>query len=122
MQPGASAGTTILADLKREGSLMACLRHPCIVQLLGICMVPPALITELCPRGSVAEVLKVARKAEAEGRVSELTWRRKLGMALDAARGMVYLHAHSPPVLHRDLKVQRWRPRVVGGEHALVDV
>ena len=101
---------------------MACLRHPCIVQLLGICMVPPALITELCPRGSVAEVLKVARKAEAEGRVSELTWRRKLGMALDAARGMVYLHAHSPPVLHRDLKVQRWRPRVVGGEHALVDV
>lgn len=24
--------------------------------------------------------------------------------ALDAARGMAYLHAHSPPIIHRDVK------------------
>jgi hypothetical protein len=26
------------------------------------------------------------------------------GQALDAAKGMLYLHSHSPPILHRDLK------------------
>lgn len=33
-----------------------------------------------------------------------LTWSRRLYMALDAAKGMLYLHSQSPPVLHRDLK------------------
>jgi hypothetical protein len=29
---------------------------------------------------------------------------RYLLQALDAAKGMLYLHSHSPPLLHRDLK------------------
>jgi serine/threonine protein kinase len=33
-----------------------------------------------------------------------LTWTRRLLMALDAARGMLYLHSHKPVILHRDLK------------------
>lgn len=33
-----------------------------------------------------------------------LTWTRRLLMALDAARGMLYLHSHKPTILHRDLK------------------
>ena len=36
---------------------------------------------------------------------TRLTWTRRLLMALDAARGMLYLHSHKPrPILHRDLK------------------
>ena len=34
----------------------------------------------------------------------ELDWRRRLRLALDAAKGMHYLHTRQPPVLHRDLK------------------
>ena len=34
----------------------------------------------------------------------QLTWARLLGMASDAARGVLYLHTRSPPVAHRDLK------------------
>jgi serine/threonine protein kinase len=36
--------------------------------------------------------------------VCRLTWTRRLLMALDAARGMLYLHSHKPIILHRDLK------------------
>ena len=33
-----------------------------------------------------------------------LDQRRRLLMALDVARGMNYLHACKPPIMHRDLK------------------
>ena len=34
----------------------------------------------------------------------QLDWVRRINMALDAAKGMLYLHMCQPPVLHRDLK------------------
>lgn len=39
------------------------------------------------------------------GMATRLTWTRRLLMALDAARGMLYLHSHKPrPILHRNLE------------------
>ena len=35
---------------------------------------------------------------------ADLGWGRRLALALEAAKGMLYLHSRSPPVLHRDLK------------------
>ena len=110
------------------------LYHPppvcAILQFLGICILPPAVITELCPRGSLAEVIRQARQPEAPAPppadqlaapaggsdsgglaapaaavAGELTWWRRLSMALDGARGMLYLHSRAPAILHRDLKV-----------------
>ena len=34
----------------------------------------------------------------------QLSWARLLTMALDAAKGTLYLHSRSPPIAHRDLK------------------
>ena len=34
---------------------------PCTQGFMGVCAVPPALITEYCARGSLADVLKAAR-------------------------------------------------------------
>ncbi len=34
----------------------------------------------------------------------QLDWVRRINMALDAAKGMLYLHMCQPPILHRDLK------------------
>ena len=34
-----------------------------------------------------------------------LDWRRRLQVALDSGRGLVYLHEHAdPPIIHRDVK------------------
>ncbi len=44
----------------------------------------------------------------------------RLSMALDAAKGMNYLHTSDPPVIHRDLKSpnllvdKHWRVKVGG--------
>lgn len=35
---------------------------------------------------------------------SQLTWIQRVQFAIDAAKGMAYLHSLDPPVLHRDLK------------------
>ena len=85
-----------------EAALLAALRHPHIVSFLGLCTEPPCIVTELCAHGSLLDVLKRARTTPAVA--AELTWPRRLRMALDAAAGMLYLHARSPPLIHRDLK------------------
>lgn len=47
-----------------------------------------------------------------------LDWKLIKNMAMDAARGMDYLHSSSPPVLHRDFKSlnllvdQKWNLKV----------
>jgi serine/threonine protein kinase len=94
---------TIAADLQKEAGLMASLRHPNIVQFLGVCIFPPAIVTEWCARGSLTDVLKAGKDSTTAA--ADLTWQRRLGMALDAAKGMTHLHGHKPAaIIHRDLK------------------
>ena len=70
--------------------MMASLRHPNIVMYLGVCLDPPAVVTEYCARGSLNDVLKRAR-----GSISlaaQLDWPRRLNMALDAAKVCIWRH------------------------------
>jgi hypothetical protein len=60
---------------------------------------PPA---EYCARGSLYDLLQEAREKPALKRA--LDWPRRVVMALDAAKGMLYLHGHKPAIIHRDLK------------------
>ena len=107
----------VLDKLSDEAGLMASMRHPNIIQFMGIVSMPPCVVTEYCERGSMADVLKRGRKGE-PGAVEALGWRLRLGMAADAATGMLYLHARSPPIIHRDLKSpnllvdSHWRVKV----------
>ena len=70
--------------------------------LFHLCSYPAAIVTEYCARGSLHAVLQAAsadpRKA------AELTWSRRISMAADCCRGMLYLHSRRPPIIHRDLK------------------
>jgi len=99
-----AAESALLVELEKEASLMAspALRHPNIIQILGVCLHPPAIITEYCVRGSLTKTLADARHSAAGGQ--QLTWKMRLGMALGAATGMLHLHTRSPPIIHRDLK------------------
>jgi len=93
----------LLEDLHKEATLMASpgLRHPNIIQMMGVCNTPPCIVTEYCPRGSLTKVLGNC-KAHMAG--YELSWSRRVSMALDAAKGMLHLHTRLPPAIHRDLK------------------
>jgi hypothetical protein len=92
----------VMDALAKESTMMATLRHPNVVSFLGVCMQPPSIVTEYCARRSLTDVLRGAKVSPAKA--AEMAWVRRLNMVLDAAKGMLYLHAHSPPIIHRDLK------------------
>lgn len=76
------------------------MRHPNIVQILGAAIKPPHLyiVLELCENGSLYFVLQT--------KSISLSFKQKIAMATDTAKGMAYLHSRNPPVIHRDLKTQ----------------
>lgn len=75
--------------------------HPNVVQLIGVCceLPRPCIVSAWMHEGSLRGLL---RKAEF---VDGLNWTNgKLRIAMDAARGMCYLHSLDPILVHLDLK------------------
>ena len=115
------------ATFAREIEVLGKYRHPNIVALLGHCMGDfaatgsakqrPCLVYEFMAGQSLkkrlADVPKVER-AEAEDAGSSstsapafeaLSWRDRLSIASDVARGLAFLHTvASPPIIHQDVK------------------
>eukprot|EP00884_Botryococcus_braunii_P001862 jgi/Botrbrau1/11677/Bobra.0195s0008.1 len=88
--------------LTREVDILATLRHPNIVLFMGVCLSPPCLITEYCPQGSLLDVLQRAQSQPYTA--AQLSWPRRLKMALHVAKGVLQLHTNVPTILHGDLK------------------
>jgi serine/threonine protein kinase len=88
-----------MESFMKEASLMSTLRHPNIVLFLSASIKPPHvyIITELCSKGSLYDVLM---NTAPQG----ITGKMRKQFALDAALGMLYLHSES--IIHRDLKTQ----------------
>ncbi|CAI5528213.1 unnamed protein product [Closterium sp. Naga37s-1] len=80
-----------------EVLLLDKLRHPNLVRLVGYCAEKgeALLMYELCPNGSLDDVL-----FEPEEYV--LSWEQRVRIALDAAKGLAYLHESN--IIHRDFK------------------
>ncbi|XP_043702616.1 probable receptor-like protein kinase At1g80640 isoform X2 [Telopea speciosissima] len=88
-------------EFENEVDLLNRIRHPNIISLLGYCINGETrfIIYELMHNGSLETQL------HGPSRGSALTWHIRMKIALDAARGLEYLHEHcNPPVIHRDLK------------------
>ncbi|XP_057770494.1 probable serine/threonine-protein kinase SIS8 isoform X2 [Salvia miltiorrhiza] len=87
-----------LEEFRSEVRIMKRVRHPNVVLFMGAFTRPPnlSIITEFLPRGSLYRLLHRPN--------NQLDERRRLRMALDAARGMNYLHNCTPVIVHRDLK------------------
>eukprot|EP00887_Chlorella_sp_A99_P006013 scaffold27.g6013.t1 len=87
-----------LGDFRGEIEILRRVHHPNAVQFLGACTrkEPYILVTELMTAGSLADAFR---------RPEVFPMRRAVEIALDAARGLAYLHNRKPnPIIHRDLK------------------
>ena len=84
-----------------ECRLMSRVRHPKVVQFLGLCEYPasqyPALVMERLAC-SVEDLLMKAQKEK-----SIIPFSLKISILTDTLKGLVYLHSHNPCIVHRDL-------------------
>ena len=97
IDPKNEGATRMKSKFLEECKLMSEVRHPHIAQFLGVCFLPssstPLLVTELLS-DSLHNVL------ESRG---DLPHRIKQTILTDVAKGLVYLHSRTPPIIHRDL-------------------
>ncbi|CAL9061178.1 unnamed protein product [Musa banksii] len=92
-----------------EVKVLSSIRHCSIVKLL--CCISSAdsklLVYEYMEKGSLDQWLYGRRRTRTgSGHFQPpLDWRKRLGIAIDAAKGLCYMHHHcTPPVIHRDVK------------------
>ena len=101
---GQSVGDQRVGDTIRrfaeESSLLSQLRHPNIVQFLGVYFQRgasiPVLVMEFLPT-TLAQ--RIDKSAELGSLPNEVIY----SILSDVALGVNYLHCHSPPIVHRDL-------------------
>ncbi|KAL3660800.1 hypothetical protein V7S43_014202 [Phytophthora oleae] len=82
-----------------EIELTASLVHPNIVELIGVAwnsLSNLVLVMEFLPNGSLQEYL--------HKNATQVWTRHKSCFALGIAKALAYLHARTPPLIHRDLK------------------
>ena len=96
LKPEAEVTGESLSVFMHEVNIMSKLRHQNILLFVGACLTQPNIcfLTEFIPHGNLRQVLDKER----------LQPIKKLNMSLEATRGLTYLHAQVPSVLHRDLK------------------
>ena len=96
----AAVDKELLQDFRNEVSLMMQLRHPNICLFMGAVIRLEksrlCIVSEFCHRGSLYRIIHKSER--------ELSWVRRVNLALDAARGCQFLHTHTPCIVHRDLK------------------
>lgn len=80
-----------MGDFRTELNVLMKTHHPHTVQFLGAVTntMPLMIVAELMPGGSLQDLFRSGTK---------LSLRRRLEIALDTARGMVYLHGKKPQV------------------------
>ncbi|XP_008228930.1 PREDICTED: serine/threonine-protein kinase CDL1 isoform X2 [Prunus mume] len=99
------AGKQGAEEFKMEVELLSRLCSPYLLALLGYCSDNnhKLLVYEFMANGGLQEHLYPGSGPNAPS--MKLDWETRLRIALEAAKGLEYLHEHiSPPVIHRDFK------------------
>ncbi|CAL9097763.1 unnamed protein product [Musa textilis] len=87
-------------EFKTEIEMLSRVHHKNLVDLVGFCFEKGErmLVYEYISNGTLTENLSGRRR-------TQLDWKRRLHVALDAAKGLAYLHELAkPPIIHRDVK------------------
>ncbi|KAK5826843.1 hypothetical protein PVK06_021776 [Gossypium arboreum] len=87
-------------QFEAEVELLLRVHHRNLTALIGYCDdgTETGLIYEFMAKGNLAEYLS-------DSSISVLNWEGRLGIALEAAQGLEYLHhGCKPPIIHRDVK------------------
>ncbi|CAL8992041.1 unnamed protein product [Prunus brigantina] len=98
-----AVSTEGMKEFEAEIAFLAKVKHRHLVSLLGYCINgnERLLVYEYMPQGTLTQHLYNWR----ENGVPPLTWRQRITVALDVARGVEYLHGLAPQnFIHRDLK------------------
>lgn len=97
-EDGGNISPLQLEELEKEVVALRSLSHPRLVGFIGACLQPPNLciVTEFMPGGSLHHLLHKAR--------TPLTLGTQSKIAIQVCEGVDFLHGHTPPVVHRDLK------------------
>ena len=94
------------SEFVRECQLMSTLRHPHIVQFMGVCFLPgsrmPALVMEKLAT-SLHDILDPEPEPPTKPFIPVSLKRSVLH---DVVRGLSFLHSHLPPIIHRDLSAR----------------
>ena len=94
---GGSSGSNMMAKFEKECHLLSNLRHPYIVQFLGVYIEKasgsPVIVMEYLPTSLAACV-------QTKPNIPRYL---QISMLHNVALGLAYLHGHSPPIIHRDL-------------------
>ena len=95
--PHISGTQYIVERYVKECHLLSSLRHPNVVQFMGVCLLSeerlPVLVMEYLPSDLHDTLAKY----------SDIPLFVKRSILHDVTRGLVYLHAQKPPIIHRDL-------------------
>nr|BAF79986.1 receptor-like kinase [Nitella axillaris] len=95
------------SEFLAQVSIVSRLKHPNVVELLGYCVHGQQryLAFEFAPKGSLYDLLHGRKGVKGAQPGPPLPWLARVQIALDAARGLEYLHTRVPhPVIHRDVK------------------
>ena len=86
------------------------MEHPNIVNLFGVTLKPLQMVMELVTCGDLYELMHPPDPNDPSKRTrlppdeSRYSWKFRLKIALDIAKGMQYLQNINPPIIHRDLR------------------
>ena len=97
----ACSSSTAVPEFLEECRLLAKLRHPKLVQFIGICFLPSS--------GSTGPMLVMERLQTNLDNVLDATPAARIPLTIkcsilrDVASGLAFLHSRTPPIVHRDV-------------------